>query len=83
MAVVAFLHDSQRDGVSEHMDSQNNWHKLHLLSESVGQPLYALVYPPRVPPGPFPIGAGSLKYIKGQYSCQIVRDLLTYLNFFP
>ena len=50
MAVVAFLRDSQRDGVSEHMDSQNNRHKLHLLSESVGQPLYAFVYPSRVLP---------------------------------
>ena len=50
MAVVGFLRDSQRDGISEHMDSQNNWHKLHPLSESVGQPLYAFVYPSRVLP---------------------------------
>ena len=45
MAVVAFLRNFQCDGITKHMECQSNRHKLHLLSESVGQPLYAFVYP--------------------------------------
>ena len=50
MAVVAFRLNFHSDGKSEHMKCQSNRHKLHLLSESVDQPLYAFVYPSRVLP---------------------------------
>ena len=70
MAVVAFLRDSQRDGISEHMDSQNNRHKLHLLSESVGQPLYAFVYPSCALTDTSHVAVGKLKYINRKYFCQ-------------
>ena len=72
MAVVAFLRDSQRDGISEHMDSQNNRHKLHLLSESVGQPLYAFVYPSCVLADTSHIAVGKQKYINRKYFCQFM-----------
>ena len=70
MAVVAFRLDSHCDGISKHMECKSNWHIPHLLSESVGQPLYAFVYPSRVLSDAFRITAGRLKYINGEYSCQ-------------
>ena len=76
MAVVAFLRDSQRDGISEHMNSQNNRHKLHLLSESVGQPLYAFLYPFHALPDMSPIAAGILEYINTTYLCQFLHHSL-------
>ena len=75
MAVVAFLRNFQCDGITKHMECQSNRHKLHLLSESVGQPLYAFVYPSRVLQDTSRIAAGNLEYINGSYLCQFLQRL--------
>ncbi len=75
MAVVAFLRNFQCDGITKHMECQSNRHKLHLLSESVGQPLYAFVYPSRVLPDTARIAAGILKYTGASYPCQFLHHV--------
>ena len=72
VAVVAFLRNFQCDGITKHMECQSNRHKLHLLSESVGQPLYAFVYPSRVLPDTSRIAAGIIKYSNAGYLCQFL-----------
>lgn len=75
MAVVAFRLNSHCYGKSEQMKCQSNRHKLHPLSESVGQPLYAFVYPSRVLQDTSRIAAGTLEYINGSYPCQFLQRL--------
>ena len=72
MAVVAFLRNFQCDGITKHMECQSNRHKLHLLSESVGQPLYAFVYPSCVLSDTSHIAVGKLKYINRKYFCKFM-----------
>ena len=71
MAVVAFLRNFQCNGITKHMECQSNRHKLHLPSESVGQPLYAFVYPSRVLSDMYRIAAGILEYTNTVFPCQI------------
>ncbi len=71
MAVVAFLRNFQCNGITKHMECQSNRHKLHLLSESVGQPLYAFLYPSHVLPDMYRIAAGILEYTNTVFPCQI------------
>ena len=75
MAVVAFRLNSHCYGKSEQMKCQSNRHKLHPLSESVGQPRDAQVYPSRVLPDTSRIAAGNLEYINGSYLCQFLQRL--------
>ena len=70
MAVVAFRLDSHCDGISKHMECKSNWHMPHLLSESVGQPLYAFVYPSCALTDTSHVAVGKLKYINRKYFCQ-------------